>query len=78
MGRRGLRVCDFLDKDDFLLKLKKLYEHHNIWLSAIGESKQNPSDIFLKLWEQGQFILSFVQPSWLLISKYNSISSGDS
>ena len=75
VGRRGLRVCDFLDKDDFLLKLKKLYEHHNIWLSAIGESKQNPNEIFLKLWEQGQFILSFVQPSWFLISKYVTASS---
>jgi len=30
VGRRGLRICDFLDKDVFLLKLKKLYEHHNI------------------------------------------------
>ncbi len=75
VGRRGLRVCDFLDKDEFLVKLKILYEHHNIWLSAIGESKQNPNDIFLKLWEQGQFILSFVQPSWFLISKYITASS---
>ena len=75
VGRRGLRICDFLDKDVFLLKLKKLYEHHNIWLSAVGVSKQNPTEIFLKLWEQGQFILSFVQPSWFLISKYVTASS---
>ena len=65
VGRRGLRICDFLDKDVFLLKLKKLYEHHNIWLSAIGEKKQNPNDIFLKLWEKGQFILSFSEKTSL-------------
>ncbi len=75
VGRRGLRLCDFLDKDDFYQKLKKLYDHHNIWLSAMGVNKQNPDEIFLKLWNQGQSIISFVQPSWLLISKYNSISS---
>ncbi len=75
VGRRGLRICDFVDKDDFFLKLKKIYDYHNIWLSAIGESKQNPEEIFFKLWEKGQFIMNFVQPSWLLASKYVSASS---
>ena len=75
VGRRGLRICDFLDKDDFFIKLKKLYDHHNIWLSANGENTQNPNEIFLKLWDQGQFVMNFVQPSWLLTSKYVSASS---
>ena len=75
VGRRGIRICDLLDKEDFFLKLKKLYEHHNIWLSANGEITQNPNEIFLKLWDQGQYIISFVQPSWLLINKYYSASS---
>ena len=75
VGRRGIRICDLLDKEDFFLKLKKLYDYHNIWLSAMGESKQNPDDIFLKLWDQGQFIISFVQPSWLLTNKYYLASS---
>ena len=47
MGRRGIRICDLLDKEDFFLKLKKLYDYHNIWLSAMGEKRQNPDDIFL-------------------------------
>ncbi len=72
VGRRGLRVCDFLDKDNFFRKLKQLYDHHNIWLSAMGKKKQNPEDIFFKLWDQGQYIISFIQPSWFLTSKYNS------
>ena len=75
MGRRGIRICDLLDKEDFFLKLKKLYDYHNIWLSAVGENKQKPDDIFLKLWDQGQFIISFVQPSWLLTNKYYLASS---
>ena len=75
VGRRGLRICDFLDKDDFFIKLKKLYDHHNIWLSANGEITQNPNEIFLKLWDQGQFVMNFVKPSWLLTSKYVSASS---
>ena len=74
IGRRGLRICDFHDKDNFFLKLKQLYDHHNIWLSAMGEKNQNPDDVFLKLWNEGQSIISFVQPSWLLTSKYYSAS----
>ena len=41
----------------------------------MGENKQNPDDIFLKLWDQGQFIINFVQPSWLLTNKYYLASS---
>ena len=41
VGRRGLRICDFFNKDNFESKLKKLYDFHNIWLTAIGEPKQN-------------------------------------
>ena len=37
MGRRGLRICDFLNRDQFYKKLKDLYDFHNIWLSALGE-----------------------------------------
>ena len=75
VGRRGLRICDFLDKDDFSLKLKNLYDYHNIWLSGMGEKKQNSSDIFLELWDKGQSIITFAKPSWLLTSKYISASS---
>ncbi len=75
VGRRGLRICDFLDKDNFFLKLKKLYDYHNIWLSAMGENKQNPSEIFPELWNKGQSIIAYVQPSWLLTNEYNSASS---
>ena len=34
VGRRGIRICDFCDENELLEKLKKLYDHHNIWLSA--------------------------------------------
>ena len=37
VGRRGLRICDFFDKNEFFQKLKKIYDFHNIWLTAMGE-----------------------------------------
>ena len=71
VGRRGLRICDLFDKDDLFLKLSRLYSFHNIWLRAMGEKNLNPEDIFENLWDLGQILKSYVQPSWLLINKYN-------
>ena len=75
VGRRGLRICDFFDKNEFCIKLKKIYDFHNIWLTAMGENQLDPDEIFFKLWDEGQSIIPFVQPSWLLINKYNSQTS---
>ena len=71
VGRRGVRVCDLYDKDELYIKLSKLYDFHNIWLIAMGEKKQDPDEIFEKLWALGQKLISYVQPSWLLINKFN-------
>ncbi len=74
VGRRGLRICDLYDKDDLSLKLSKLYSFHNIWLRAMGEKNFDPKEIFKNLWNLGQTLKSYVQPSWLLINKYNQPS----
>ena len=74
VGRRGIRICDFCDENELLEKLKKLYDHHNIWLSASGQDTQKPEGIYKKLLELGRLILPFVQPSWRVIQKYNSSS----
>ena len=71
VGRRGVRVCDLYDKDDLYIKLSKLYDFHNIWLIAMGEKKQVPDEILEKLWALGQKLMSYVQPSWLWINKFN-------
>ena len=71
VGRRGVRVCDLYDKDELYIKLSKLYDFHNIWLIAMGEKKQDPDEILEKLWVLGQKLISYVQPSWLLINKFN-------
>jgi len=75
VGRRGIRVCDLLDDDELLKKLDKLYDHHNVWLSASGQEIQNPKDIFKKLLELSKEIIPFVKPSWMVLEKYNSSSS---
>jgi len=74
VGRRGIRICDFCDENELLEKLKKLYDHHNIWLSASGQATQKPEGTYKKLLELGRLILPFVQPSWRVIQKYNSSS----
>ena len=71
VGRRGIRICDLYDKEDLLVKLSKLYDFHNIWLTAMNEKKQDLEDVFEKIWDLGQKFLPYVQPSWLLINKYN-------
>ena len=71
VGRRGLRICDLFDKDELFSKLKELYSFHNIWLGAMGEKKLDPEEILENLWDLGQTLKSYVQPSWLLINRYN-------
>ncbi|GIS09458.1 MAG: adenylosuccinate synthetase [Alphaproteobacteria bacterium] len=75
VGRRGLRICDLFDKDELSSKLKELYGFHNIWLRAMGEKKLDPEDILENLWDLGQTLKSYVQPSWLLINRYNQPGS---
>jgi adenylosuccinate synthase len=75
VGRRGLRICDLFDKDELSSKLSKLYGFHNIWLRAMGEKNLDPDDIFENLWNLGKTLKSYVQPSWLLINRYNQPSS---
>ena len=71
VARRGLRICDLFDKDVLSSKLAELYGFHNIWLRAIAEKKLDPEDILENLWNLGQTLKSYVQPSWLLINRYN-------
>ena len=75
VGRRGLRICDLLDKDELSSKLSDLYSFHNIWLRAMGEKKLDPEDVLENLWDLGQTLKSYVQPSWLFIHRYNQPTS---
>ena len=72
VGRRGLRICDFLNKEYFESKLKKLYDFHNIWLTAIGEPKQNYNEVIKEIWSLGQKIIPFTKPSWEIIYNYKN------
>ena len=75
VGRRGVRICDFFDKEDFETKIKKIYEFHNIWLHALGEKKQNYKKIINELWELGNIITKYTKPSWLVINNFKNSGS---
>ena len=75
VGRRGIRICDFLDREGFESKIKNIYDFHNIWLCAMGEKKQNYEDVINELWNLGKIITKFIQPSWLIINNYNASGS---
>ena len=75
VGRRGIRICDFLDREGFESKIKNIYDFHNIWLYAMGEKKQNYEDVINELWNLGKIITKFIQPSWLIINNYNASGS---
>ena len=75
VGRRGIRICDFLDREGFESKIKNIYDFHNIWLCAMGEKKQNYEDVLNELWNLGKIITKFIQPSWLIINNYNASGS---
>ena len=75
VGRRGVRICDFFDKEDFETKIKKIYDFHNVWLHALGEKKQNYKNIINELWELGNIITKYTKPSWLVINNFKNSGS---
>ena len=75
VGRRGLRICDLFDKIELSSRLSKLYDFHNIWLREMGKKSLNPEEIFENLWNLGKTFKPYIQPSWLLINKFNKVES---
>ena len=75
IGRRGVRVCDFFDKEEFENKIQNIYDFHNIWLDAIGEKKELKKNMINDLWNIGKVIMSYTKPSWLVINDYNKAGS---
>ena len=64
-----------MNKEDFESKLKKLYDFHNIWLTAMNEPKQNYNEVIKEIWSIGQKIIPFTKPSWEIIYNYKNRSS---
>ena len=75
IGRRGVRVCDFLDKEEFENKIQNIYDFHNIWLDAIGEKEELKKNMINDLWNIGKVIMSYTKPSWLVVNDYNKAGS---
>ena len=75
IGRRGVRVCDFFNKEEFENKIQNIYDFHNIWLDAFGEKKELNKNVINDLWKIGQVIMNFTKPSWLVIDNYKKAGS---
>ena len=70
IARRGIRIDDLKNKDIFFDKMKKNYEHHNIWIS---HSKidivdfENDAKNILKTFD---VLKPFLKNSWNELNKY--------
>ena len=66
------KIVPILNKEYFESKLKKLYDFHNIWLTAMNEPKQNYNEVIKEIWSIGQKIIPFTKPSWEIIYNYKN------
>ena len=68
-SRRGVRVCDLLDKKILKEKINNLVLHHNIWLKAYDLETVSHTKIFNELVKISDEILNFSKDVWVTIDK---------
>ena len=67
VARRGIRVCDLRDKALLKEKLEKLMVHHNALLKGLGAKTIDPEDIYKKLLEISDEVLSYATQVWKVL-----------
>ena len=71
VARRAIRVSDLKDKSLLKEKVKKLLDHHNIWLKAQNFETLDPENILANILDISQYVLEFADETWVTLDNYN-------
>ena len=71
VARRAIRVSDLKDKRLLKEKVKKLLNHHNIWLKAQNFETLDPENIIADILDISQYVLEFADETWVTLDNYN-------
>ena len=69
VGRRSVRLCDLLDKENLFNKIKMLAEHHNVRFKEAKLNTINIETVYKKILEISKFLTPFSFPVWKLINE---------
>ena len=69
IGRRGVRVCDLRDLDLLKEKLENMMLHHNALLKGLGMDEVSVDDMYNKLLEVKDEILSYSGVVWRVLDE---------
>lgn len=69
VARRGIRVCDLADKILLKEKLENMMVHHNALLKGAGAETVDPSEIYEKLCEISDEVLSYSGVVWRVLDE---------
>jgi len=69
VARRGIRVCDLRDKALLRDKLEKLMVHHNALLKGLGAETINPEEIYNKVLDISDEVLSYATQVWRVLDQ---------
>ncbi len=67
VARRGIRVCDLADKTLLKEKIDSMMFHHNALLKGAGADTVDPADIYEKLCEVSEQVLSYSGVVWRIL-----------
>ncbi len=70
VARRGIRIDDLKNKNIFLDKMKKTYDHHNIWVSYSETDLMDFEKDAKQILKAYDVLKPFVKNSWNELNKY--------
>jgi len=70
VARRAIRVADLVDPEELRIRLEVLLAHHNIFLSAAGESALLVDEVYDKLLKIAPDILAYAAPVWRCLEDF--------
>lgn len=72
VARRGVRVSDLEDEDVLRAKLERMMVHHNALLKGLGGDEVDPDEIYDKLMEVRDEILTYKGVVWKILAEANA------
>lgn len=71
VGRRGIRLCDLINKKELMKKVDFLTSYHNIRLKAKNVKLYKSKEVYNDLIKISDFLTPFSSPVWKIINEAN-------
>ncbi len=70
VARRGIRIDDLKSEQSFVKKIKKIYDHHNVWIAYNKINQLDFKNDYKEILKAYELLKPFIKNSWLEINGY--------